>query len=627
MPDAHEDAAIVQSALATAARQGVDDDMDMTETIRPAATPPTIQDKALPLALCVNADDPRAGIAELVIQELLGQGAMGTVHTARERALRREVAVKRLRHRGPKRAAALRDEARLTGALEHPNIIPVHGLLRTKDDEPLMIMKRAEGHTWRSLIRKSGHPAMAPWRDDPLDRHLEILVQVCRAMEFAHSRGVLHLDLKPANVMVGDFGATWLMDWGVAIRVVEKEDLPDREVAGTPAYLAPEMLEGRQLAEERSDVFLLGACLHEVLTRQPRHTGHVLAAVFGAALKCEPAEYDEGVSAELGRIANRACSKDPAERFDSVATFRTAIEAYRRRRGARELLHAAHRKRAELVAELDQPAPAPERVGRLTSASRFAYEQVLEQWPESEAASKALQDVLVRAVRFELGRDNIGAVAVLLDALPKERPDLRERYLQRADALAAEMDARARLEDLHRQAAFHGKDWNRVVGIVANGAVWFVLLTIWAWATRTGRVVNTPLFNLQVGLGGGVVVALLIAAFRRLFLDNQMRRSFTAAYGVFCLALLLNRIAGWQLDVPFLHVLIADHAVLLCFFGMLAARGLSTLWAATGLTAVGILAIGAYPGEALQIGAFTVLGVNAVLAWALRPGAETTLQP
>ena len=616
----------LQAALATASRLGLGP-QDAGETIRPEDLLAVDRIASAPHAVCVPAGDAQAGRAELVLGELLGKGAMGTVHLARERALERDVAVKRLRRPSAKRAEALREEARLTGALEHPNIIPVHSLLRTGDDEPLMVMKRVEGHTWRDLVRTPGHAAMADWSDDPLDRHLEILIQVARAMEFAHSRGVLHLDIKPANVMVGDFGATWLMDWGVAVREDRRAAVPPKEVAGTPAYMAPEQLDGRQACHVQTDVYLLGACLHEALTTRPRHPGPVLAAVFGAALTSAPADYAEGIPPALGRVANRACSRDPADRYPSVREFREAIQDYRRRRGARELLHAAHAQRADLVAALDQPGPEVDRVVHLGSAARFAYEQVLHQWPESEAASKGLQDVLVRSIRWEMGRDNVAAVGPMLAALPSPRPDLTERHERRVRALSMERDARLRLETLEREAAFSGGDWGRAAGIVANGLVWFGLLSGWAWASRAGLVVNTPELNLGIGIVGGVVVACLIVLLRGLFLDNSMRRSFTAAYGVFCLALLLNRIAGLQLDLPFLQVVMADHTVLVCFFGMLAARGLPILWWATGVSVAGMIAIGLWPGDPLQIGAFTVLAVNAVLAWALRPGASTTLQP
>jgi len=619
----------LEVALASASRQGVDPSVNTEGTIRPDSTGPGVQRPGVvPLVLCVSEDDRQAASAELVLGELLGKGAMGTVHVARERALERDVAVKRLRRRGARYAAALRQEARLTGSLEHPNIIPVHSLLRTGDDDPMLVMKRVEGHTWRELIRAPASATATTWREDPLERHLGILVQVSHAVEFAHSKGVLHLDLKPDNVMVGDFGATWLMDWGVAIRKGAQDSLPAEEVAGTPAYMAPELLGGRGQADERTDVFLLGACLHEVLTGQPRHRGRALAEVFGAVLSAAPVDYDLDVPIELGRIANKACSKERGERYPNVEAFREAVEDFQRRRGARQLLSAAHAQRAALVLALEDPHEhPPEYIGRLEAASRFAYGQVLHQWPSSEGARKGLQDVLVRSIRWQLKRDNVGAVLPLLEALPTPRPDLRERYEERAAVLAAEQDARARLVALEREGEFSGGDWSRTIGMAANGVVWFGLLSAWAWGTRAGHIVNTPELNLGFGLAGAVIVACFIGLFRGLFLDNQMRRSFTAAYGVFCLGLLLNRVAGLQLDAPFLNVVLADHAVLTCFFGMLAARGLRTLWWATGLAVGGAIAIGYMPHEPLQVSAVTVLAVNCVLAWALRPGASATLRP
>src|SRR5262249_35011988 len=151
-------------------------------------------------------------------------------------------------------------------------------------------MKHVEGVSWRDLLRDGAHPAWAKVGapgEDRLVSHLQILMQVCNAVEFAHRRGLIHRDIKPANVMVGEFGEVYLLDWGIAARtgilaeasshLGESGAEPTPRMLGTPAYMAPEML-SRKVGpiDERTDVYLLGATLHEVLTGRPRHVGSTL---------------------------------------------------------------------------------------------------------------------------------------------------------------------------------------------------------------------------------------------------------------------------------------------------------------------------------------------------------------
>jgi len=157
----------------------------------------------------------RGGGGDFEVLRRLAGGAMGQIHLARQRALGREVALK-VPEFGPGRAsrtAALIREARVTGRLEHPNIVPVHAVGRGLDGSVVMIMKRIEGVTWRAAARD---PSLLPERlqaTDPLDPHLRIAMEVCDALAFAHRRGVLHRDLKPDNVMLGTHGDVYLLDW------------------------------------------------------------------------------------------------------------------------------------------------------------------------------------------------------------------------------------------------------------------------------------------------------------------------------------------------------------------------------------------------------------------------------
>ncbi|MCA9573515.1 MAG: serine/threonine protein kinase, partial [Myxococcales bacterium] len=192
-------------------------------------------------------------------------------------------------------------EARVTGALEHPNIVPVHALLTSEEGAPLMVMKRVEGVAWGDRLRATDGGL------EDLEQNLRILLQVCHAVHFAHTRGVLHRDLKPHNVMLGEFGEVYVVDWGTAVALrddVPIEGLPKARnvsgVVGTLQYMAPEMVGGSGAElDERSDVYLLGAMLHEVLTGDPPHLGDKVEQLLVRAWQSRPYTYEPQVPAEL----------------------------------------------------------------------------------------------------------------------------------------------------------------------------------------------------------------------------------------------------------------------------------------------------------------------------------------
>src|SRR4029078_1952260 len=153
---------------------------------------------ALPLLALEHGD--------LELGELLGEGGMGQVFSARQRSLRRDIAVKvrRPEQLSPAAVLAFVREARVTGYLDHANIPPVHALGATETGAPVLAMQRVEGRTWASLLAARAPGEIGGGAD--LERQLGILIQVSNAVSFAHSRGVLHRDLKPENVMLGAFG-------------------------------------------------------------------------------------------------------------------------------------------------------------------------------------------------------------------------------------------------------------------------------------------------------------------------------------------------------------------------------------------------------------------------------------
>ena len=360
----------------------------------------------------------------LDVLRLLGEGGMGVVYAARQDSLGREVAVKVPRP-GAGGAADGRfvKEARVTGALDHPNIVPVHDLGHDASGNLYMAMRLVRGRPWRRLL----HPLSPDERVLGLREHLEILLDVTDAVAFAHARGIVHRDLKPDNVMVGDFGEVLVMDWGVALERGEAARGEGHAVdsAGTPAYMAPEMATG-DLARlgPASDVYLLGAILYEVLTGSPPHRGADVWEALRAAARgdIEPVESrapGRRPPAELARIAYRALERDPALRHPDVAAFQRDLRGYLAHEESLRLVEEGRRR----LADLERPGEVPLE-GRYAAWSEAlaAFAQALHLWPQNEDALESQARAADACANEALDRGDTGLAAshaALLGANPR----------------------------------------------------------------------------------------------------------------------------------------------------------------------------------------------------------------
>ena len=225
--------------------------------------------------------------ASLEVIGLLGEGGMGRVLLGHQSLPKREVAIKTPKDNEDKSFYfALLHEAMVMGSLEHPNIVPVHQVIVTEDAELKVVMKKIQGDSLSDVIEKKA------MRGEILRKGIGTLIPVCNALEFAHDKGIIHRDVKPENIMLGSFGEVYLLDWGTALNLMEIAKSP-RGVLGTPSYMAPEMLFGDPLLiDARSDIYLLGATLHEMLTGKKRHSGSSLPAVLLSVDRSEPYDFD-----------------------------------------------------------------------------------------------------------------------------------------------------------------------------------------------------------------------------------------------------------------------------------------------------------------------------------------------
>jgi formylglycine-generating enzyme required for sulfatase activity len=271
----------------------------------------------------------------------LGRGGMGVVYEAQDLAIQRPVAIKVL-HPGatPDAAGRFVAEARIIGQLEHPNIVPVHALGITEDGRRYFAMRKVAGTTLLQVLRDP--------RAWTRHRLLVAFVQVCRAVAFAHERGVVHRDLKPSNLLLGEFGEVFVVDWGVAT-VVGGGERPGTLV-GTPGYIAPEQVDGGP-PDPQADVWSLGAVLHEILAQKPaiagRSTNERLRNTLVGVPRLDrpdlPDELAEIVAAALAPKAFRTASATALA--DDVDAF---LEGTRRQAEAARLVGEARDRWAAL---------------------------------------------------------------------------------------------------------------------------------------------------------------------------------------------------------------------------------------------------------------------------------------
>ncbi len=500
-----------------------------------------------PQPVSQNAVDSGEFDDELIIQRSIGAGGMGKVDLAVQTSLERSVAVKRAGVSSPLAFQALIREARIVGALEHPNIVPVHGLRWNADGEPMLVMKRIEGVEWSERLRDPATGRPAPQIGDALVAHLEILLQVCNAIEFAHSRRVLHRDIKPNNVMVGAFGEVVVLDWGIALRL---DEAPSTAAVGTPAYMAPEMVRGSTPLSERTDVYLLGATLHEVITGECRHRGSSVQDVLEAAWESAPPTFPASVPQPLAAIVTRATAALPEERYSSVAEFRVAIAEFLEHRLSLESTRATWARLASL------PAASERQRHRELIECRFAFEQALRAYPENAEAQAGAEQCLDELIQLELDRRNVEAAQELIDEHPHASPRTLARF---AEVCCEIVDLRTAGTKWQRLQANYNPEEGRAARLVlvwGLGLYVVVASLLWMAAERSGWMVTTPARSAGM-VGVGVVLALAGAVWMRL------RRTKTALHKTFTEAL-----------VVYASFLFLNHLVV----GAIGGAALSTLW-------------------------------------------------
>jgi serine/threonine protein kinase len=273
------------------------------------------------------------------IERRIAVGGMSSVYLAHDQSLDRNVALKILSLPDTSGDFAVRmlREAKIVAQLEHPGIVPIHDVGTLPDGRVYYTMKFVQGQTFDQIVATAAN----------LNDRLRIFLRICEAVGFAHSHGVLHRDLKPSNIMVGPFGETLVMDWGIAAKLREpihattdasgSEVHPssitqDGAIVGTPGYLSPEQASGAtELIDHRSDIYGLGALLYYILTGRPPIPDQPVAVAVDRAIRGDivaPRSVDSTLPRRLEAICLKALSLRPQDRYQSVDLLTRDIGLY-----------------------------------------------------------------------------------------------------------------------------------------------------------------------------------------------------------------------------------------------------------------------------------------------------------
>ncbi|MFP6584770.1 MAG: serine/threonine-protein kinase, partial [Candidatus Hydrogenedentota bacterium] len=384
-------------------------------------------------------------------------GGMGHVFIAHDRSLNRTIAIKELRAKvGPVGRTSLPDsravrflrEAQITAKLEHPAVTPVHELGVRDDGTLYYTMKLVEGATLSESIFKG------QTREERL-QYLPNLVSVANAAAYAHSKGVIHRDIKPDNIVLGDYGETVLVDWGVA-KIDDEDTLwmdtetytpADNEtdaaltlpgsVIGTPAYMPPEQALGKNRElDERADVYSLGAVLYSILTGERPFSGDSATEILervGRELPVPIQKHEPKAPKELVSICEKAMSFNRNDRFDSVRALTDELNRYQDARDVHCYPYSFQEKAIRVVARHRMIASillsASILLGVISGGYSIQLRMInidLEEARQSEAAERIAAEAIAEQLRHE---NYSVSIRIAQKQIEEKRFDAAERTL------------------------------------------------------------------------------------------------------------------------------------------------------------------------------------------------------
>ncbi|MFT5258484.1 MAG: serine/threonine protein kinase [Saprospiraceae bacterium] len=372
----------------------------------------------------VSAQTANANAPKFNVNEEIARGGEGLIYSAQQNSLKREIAIKK--HLPSDTDSGNRQrfigEAVTTAIVEHPNVVPIHDLGEDADGEVVMSMKLVKGTTWAKLLHPATPEEYTAAASYISSQHLSILLSVCNAIAYAHSKFIAHCDLKPENIMVGEFGEVLVMDWGIAVdfsgrapshsQIGSSRDVDT--VAGTPFYLAPELARGDGVQiGPWTDIYLLGGLLYEVFNGQPPHQGNTLEELLNCAVNIPTKTVNPSVPKSVKAIYNKALQKDFTQRHQNVEELIRDLNAYINHK---ESIIISDQAQQSLETCLPYVEGAEDIDQALTTESTYThladsvagYKQALNLWPENPDAVSGIQAARTAYANFALDNGDTG---------------------------------------------------------------------------------------------------------------------------------------------------------------------------------------------------------------------------
>ena len=490
---------------------------------------------------------------DVEVKGVLGEGGMGIVYLAQQSFPRREVAIKTPRKDNPNNKWNLLQEAMTAGSLEHPNIIPIHSVNMNGSDGPEVIMKRVDGKNLEQILFE------APLTDARLRIILQYLIQICNALEYAHSKEVYHRDIKPENIMIGNFGEVYLLDWGLALSKQDHQGVGG--IVGTPGFMAPEMISGNpEDVDQRTDVYMMGATLHYILT------GSVRNQMKGDSIKLEniqfsiPYTYGPQVPTELTDLITFACQKEPVDRLPTIALFRQHLTEFLLHRDA-FLLSRSAKDELQQFLKIRSSANVEKEIRKLHfhfNRARFGFEQALNIWPQSTHAQKGLQVLIGSMIEYYLETEQLETAENLATVLHVVSPEMQEKISALRSKKQIEAQESKRLMAIGKKHDPTTSFWSRLIlaagGMFACGVFIFFLYQV---NSIKPTELSAEILFTHAAFALLPMIPILLLTGKSLFNSVHGRRAFIGIAGGL-IAMLLHRWIGIQYEIPPMAIMITD---------------------------------------------------------------------
>lgn len=492
-----------------------------------------------------------------ITSHILGEGGMGIVFEGQQRYPNRPVAIKRLKKRNALLEEFLRREAMITGRLAHPNIIPVHILKPRGPLGPEVVMPLLKGKTLLDLLE---------FGNIPLREALSILDQVCNGLRYAHEHNIIHRDIKPENIIVGSYGEVYLVDWGIALDKNDCEHVK-AQMVGTPAYMPPEMLTGRpDDVTVQTDIYLLGATLHHILTGEARHKGETLQETMTNIKNSQDSVYPEHIFSELGHLANQCCASNRQMRPKSVADFQHSLTESINHWDIMQLISKGEKTLNKLKSTKTTTEAYP-----IFLETRGLFVQASQSWPQATSPKKGLISALEYMIERSLYERTHKTAQTLCRELVQHAPNHPrheefQKSIQNQEQDFAYLQKNAQDNDLSisRNSRVKLAQLLTTMAVLGTGYVCWEIIVL-------GQENNYDLLLWSMLVPTSTLLLVLPFTYRQLLSNKASREAFINVFATM-MCMIANRTIGILYEEEITRIITTDIFIIALYWAHMTAQ-------------------------------------------------------